>query len=268
MPGCASTPIASQTLIGALFPLRNDRLCFAVLDRMPRCAKCLLADEDAVDRCGSLQASSRVDDVPHGQWLAFRSDGADRDVRLAGRNGDTCLLGPVRLGEPVPDRERRADGSLGVVLVRNRGAEDGHDRVADELLHCASEVLELRTNVRVVGHEERAYVLWVEPLGSRRRADDVAEQNGDELARLARHSVVKQRRCAGVAVASPFGVSLTTPRADVHARQRTTAATQRGGRGSERARRRPFIGAAKRAELMALPGISRADAAEFFARLR
>ena len=43
----------------------------------------------------------------------------------------------------VANRERGAHGSLGVVLVCDRRAEDGHDRVADELLDGASEALEL-----------------------------------------------------------------------------------------------------------------------------
>ena len=44
----------------------------------------------------------------------------------------------------VTDRERCAHGALRVVLVRNRCAEDGDDRVADELLDGAAESLELQ----------------------------------------------------------------------------------------------------------------------------
>ena len=63
---------------------------------------------------------------------------------------------------PIADRERRAHGSLRVVLVRDRRTEDGHDRVADELLHRAAVALELVTEASVVRPEDRAHVLGVE----------------------------------------------------------------------------------------------------------
>ncbi len=49
----------------------------------------------------------------------------------------------VQLRDRLADRERGADGALRVVLVRDRSAEDGHHRVADELLDGAAEALEL-----------------------------------------------------------------------------------------------------------------------------
>ena len=55
-----------------------------------------------------------------------------------------------RLGERVADRERRAHRPLGIVLVRDRRAEDGHDGVADELLDRAAVPLELAADRRVV----------------------------------------------------------------------------------------------------------------------
>ena len=51
---------------------------------------------------------------------------------------------PLLVARPVADRERRADGALRVVLVHDRRAEDGHDRIADELLDGAAVVLEHR----------------------------------------------------------------------------------------------------------------------------
>jgi hypothetical protein len=50
----------------------------------------------------------------------------------------------------VADRERGSYRALWVVLVRDRGAEHGHDRVADELLDGTAEALELTTDTRVV----------------------------------------------------------------------------------------------------------------------
>ena len=83
---------------------------------------------------------------------------------------------------PVEDRERRADGALRVVLVRDGRAEDRHHRVADELLDGAAVALELLAHVRVVAAELGRDVLGVELLGPRREADQVGEQDGDDLA--------------------------------------------------------------------------------------
>ena len=54
----------------------------------------------------------------------------------------TCELVAL-LAAPIADRERGADGPLGIVLVRDRRAEDRHHRVADELLDRAAAALDL-----------------------------------------------------------------------------------------------------------------------------
>jgi hypothetical protein len=64
-----------------------------------------------------------------------------RNARIIALVADVDVL---FLDRPVADRQGRADRSLGVVLVSLRSAEDGHDRVADELLHRAAVTLELR----------------------------------------------------------------------------------------------------------------------------
>ena len=92
----------------------------------------------------------------------------ERDQRLAGVDGDPHLERVVLLAGPVADRERRADGALGVVLMRDRRAEERHHRVADELLDRTAEALELGPETGVVGRKERADVLGVEPLGPAR----------------------------------------------------------------------------------------------------
>ena len=42
------------------------------------------------------------------------------------------------VSQPFADGECRSNGSFGVVLVRRRHAEDGHDGVAAELLDCST----------------------------------------------------------------------------------------------------------------------------------
>ena len=165
-------------------PFASIALRLSVLDRALGRAERRLVDEDAVRRGRRLQPRRGVDDVARGDPLARLGSGAERDERLAGRDPDADLELAVRR-ERVADRERRAHGALGIVLVRDRRAEDGHHRVADELLDGAAEALELGAHARVVGLEEPPHVLGVHRLGARREADEVAEEAGDDLALLA-----------------------------------------------------------------------------------
>ena len=112
-----------------------------------------------------LQTRRRVDDVARGHALAGLRAGVERDERLAGRDPDADLELAV-LGERVADRERRPHRALRVVLVCDRGAEDGHHGVADELLDGAAEALELASG-RVRG---RAGAAGARPPGPSRSA--------------------------------------------------------------------------------------------------
>ena len=185
----------------------DHRLSRSVFDRVPRCTKSLLADQHAVDRGSGLQARRRVDDLAHSHRLAFGCERAERDVRFTGRDGDSRLLGTGLLGEPVADRQRSADGSLGIVLVSDRGAEERHHGVADELLHSPAEALELGPDVPVVGHDECADVLRVEQLGARCEVGEVGKEDGDDLPLLERRSCACSRRTP----ASEGGILLEDP---------------------------------------------------------
>ena len=131
-------------------PLRLDRLAVAVLDRPLGRAVGRLADEDAVHRRGRLQTGGRVDDVARDHALALRRVGrrARRRASPVLTAMRTCRssagLASFSSWTASRDRERSAHRTLGIVLVRDRRAEDGHDRVADELLHGAAEALDLR----------------------------------------------------------------------------------------------------------------------------
>ena len=126
-----------------------------------------LVDDDAVHRRGRLEARGGVDDVAGRHPLARGRAARRADERLAGRDPDPDLQLAVVLG-PVADRERGADGALGIVLVRDRRAEERHHRVADELLDGAAEALELARGRARGRAEERTHVLRVEPLGAAR----------------------------------------------------------------------------------------------------
>ena len=76
----------------------------------------------------------------------------------------------------------------------DRHAEDGHDRVSDELLDRASVVLDRPAGVGEVAVQDAAQHLGVECLGQLGRLDQVAEEDGDRLAPLLRHHRRSLRR--------------------------------------------------------------------------
>ena len=144
--------------------LRLDRSGVVVVDGGAGRPVGRLVDDDAVDRRGTLEASGCVHDVARGHALACVGAGVERDQRLAGGDPDAEL--EAFLGGEVADRERRPDCALGVVLVRGRGSEERHDRVADELLDGAAMSFELGANALVVGAQESLDVLRIHRLGA------------------------------------------------------------------------------------------------------
>ena len=78
--------------------------------------------------------------------------------------------------------EARPDRPLGVVLVGDRGAPQGHDRVADELLDGAAVAADDLADGLEVAVLELADLLGVAPLGERREPDEIGEQDADEAA--------------------------------------------------------------------------------------
>ena len=169
----------------------EDRLCLAlgayrlecqVLDRARgREVRCL-ADEDAVDGRGLLEARCDVHEV-RDEPLAFPRADLGFEERLTRRHadpdGELCALRSLgEIGDSVPDLERRPHGSLGVVFVGDRCAEDGHHGVADELLDRPAEVLDVPAKPGVERLEEPAHVLGVEPVCERREADEIGEEHG------------------------------------------------------------------------------------------
>ena len=102
------------------------------LGRAPR----RLADEHRPGLGGGLDARGGVDEVARDHALAL---GAERDRRLAGEHARRARASVgVELRHGGDEVERRPDGALGVVLVRDRRAPDRHHGVADELLDRAA----------------------------------------------------------------------------------------------------------------------------------
>ena len=101
-----------------------------------------------------------------------------------------------------------ADRPFGVVLVGHRGAEHGHDAVADELVQGAAQAFDLGPEPGLVGAEQGADVLGVGLVGAGGEADQVAEQHRDDrCAPGGRAAAGGQRRAAGPAELKPPGFS-------------------------------------------------------------
>jgi hypothetical protein len=105
-----------------------------------------------------------------------RSALAHSDHRLAGVDPDADLevelrIGGVQLRDRVKDAQPGANGPLRVVLVRDRSAEGGHDRVTDELLDHAAEALDLLAQAGVVRAQPGPHVFGVLLFGLRSEPD-------------------------------------------------------------------------------------------------
>ena len=163
----------------------------------------LLRDRDPVDRRHSLQAGGGVDHVAGDDSLALFRVGSEGDDGLAGADPDPHLQREhgVRLVELL-DRLQRAeagpDRALGIVLMRDRGAEDRHHRVPNELLDRAGIPLDLLPKACMVGADAGAHVLRICLLRGGGEADEIAEEDGDNLALLPQGEsrLLAQRRAA------------------------------------------------------------------------
>ena len=119
-------------------------------------------EEDLARRGGLLEPGRQVDRL------------AGRERRLGVVGDDLAGLDPDPRLQPEPvhgihDRDGRAHGPLGVVLVRLRDAERRHDRIAGELLDDAA-----------VGRDAVRDVL---EEGRHTATDDLRITCGDELGR-------------------------------------------------------------------------------------
>ena len=180
-------------------PLHADGLDGLVLDDRARRPVRLLADEHAVHGSEALEPGRGVDHVARDQSLPLRHVGVQRDDRLAGVDGDAHLQVDVRRGRAqlrhaVPDRQRRAHGPLRVVPVSDGRAEDPHHRVADELLDGSAAGLDLGSDALEVRRLDRPNVFGIEPFRTGGEADEIREEDRDDLPLLARASLVRARR--------------------------------------------------------------------------
>ena len=179
--------------------LQRERLDRLGVDRVADQALGGVADQDLAGLGGGLQAGGGVHRVA-GHAADVRGLGADE--HLAGVHadpaGESDAVVAFELVVEVLERGAHvgggADGAQRVVLVELRDAEDGHHRVADELLDRAAVAFERRTHRVEVARHDLAHRLGVEPLAQLGRARHVAEDDRDGLADLGRLASAAPKR--------------------------------------------------------------------------
>ena len=144
-----------------------------------------VADEDPAGRRGALQSRCGVDDVAHRGVLGA---GQRSDQDLAGVDADSHpdpgASGKARRADEVSQRRLHAQcgahGAFGVVLVRDRCAEQGEDPVAEDLVDPAAErgdVVDEQLEARV---DQPLDGFGIAVLGQRREPDEIGEQHGGD----------------------------------------------------------------------------------------
>jgi hypothetical protein len=93
-----------------------------------------------------------------------------------------CVAMSADLRQRCAHHRCGAHGAQRVVLVHSWHTEDGHDGVADELLDRAAVRLDDALHALEVAGEQGLQRFGIERLPQRRRPDDVAEEDGDDLA--------------------------------------------------------------------------------------
>jgi len=114
-----------------------------------------------------------------------RSDEVADDDQ-AGRDPDPHAQRRSRRGDEfrrsLDDREPGLHGALGVVFVGLRIAEIGEHPVADVFGDEATVALDRRRAAAMVGADDLAHVLGIEPRGECGRADEIAEHHREMAA--------------------------------------------------------------------------------------
>ena len=143
-----------------------------------------VADEHRSRLGCTLDARGGVDEVAGDHALPL---GGERHRRLAGE--DAYAEAQVGHGGLLRQRLDRVDeiescphGPFGVVLPCDGRPPEGHDRVADELLHRAAVALDHRARGFEVARLQLAHVLEIAPFRQGRVPDEVGEQNAHEPA--------------------------------------------------------------------------------------
>ena len=162
-----------------------------VADEPPRA----FGDDDAVRFCDPLQPRGQVRRVPDDAVL-LRFAGADEvaDDDDARSDADPRMQWgasrSVQPGRGGDDRERRAQGILGVVLVSPRIAEIGEHAITHVFGDEAAVGADEASAAFVIDCEDLSHVLGIEPRSNSGRADEIDKHHG-EITAFRRRSLLR-----------------------------------------------------------------------------
>ena len=182
LPGARRHGLPDGNRLG--LALRHHRCDGVVVDDCLCGVECARAHEHAVGRRRSLQPRSGIHDVTLDHRLAKLGAGIDVDQNLARVDRDAQFQ-VFLLARPVAYGERRSDCAFGIIFVRRRRAENGHDRVADELLDSAAVALEIAAQAVVIGPQDALDIFRIQLLGAGGEANQVGEDHADDFALFA-----------------------------------------------------------------------------------
>jgi len=201
-------PQAREGADPLVVPLHGEGRHRAEVERPPGGGVRGRADQDLAGPGVLLEAGGEVDHLARHQELPLRGG---RRVRhhLAGGDPDPHLGEDPGLDEGLhagAQRQGGVQGARGVVLVHGGQAEDGHHRIADELLHRPADALDRLPGDAEEPRHPLAQLLGVERRREARGAGDVGEEHGHHLALLGHGRRAGQRGPAAAAGRRPAGV--------------------------------------------------------------
>ena len=201
-----------------------------------------VADEHPAFGRQPLQPRGDVDDVTHRRVVGAR-ERADENLTRVDPDPQLDVGDGRLLGDEPPQRrvhlESGAHRAFGVVLVRDRRAEQRHDRVTEHLVDPPAEALDIGHQAFERGVDESFDLFRVTELGEGRESHHVGEQDGDDTPALGGGD--RQRMPAGGAETGTFRHRTSAGRA-----RHQPASVRHAGRWNDERKHDPSVNRALR----------------------
>ncbi len=150
-------------------------------------------DQDLPGLCNGLQAVRSVHDVAHRGVVAAGAQGAHQDFTRVHADPHLDAVRDARdvLGDRLLHAQGGAHGALAIVFVGDRRAEQGEDRVTDDLVDLSAESSDIRHEALEAVVDQVLQLLGIHGLGKACEAHEVGEKHRDHPTFIrARHQAV------------------------------------------------------------------------------